>query len=77
MSPEQRLRGALAGSGSAVTSGIALTKLFGVLILARAHTQVFFLYYFKFYIALVVTGFLHGIVLLPVLLLVAGPEIRA
>jgi Niemann-Pick C1 protein len=37
------------------------------------HPQIFEVYYFRLYAALVVLGAAHGLVLLPVLLLLAGP----
>lgn len=42
--------------------------------LAFAQTQIFRVYYFKMYLALVVLGAAHGLLLLPVLLSVLGPE---
>lgn len=45
----------------------------GVVVLAFARTQIFEVYYFRVYAALVVLGAAHGLVLLPVLLALAGP----
>ena len=48
--------------------------LAGVSVLAFAQTQIFRVYYFQMYLALVVLGAAHGLLLLPVLLSVLGPE---
>ncbi|CAA2984524.1 Niemann-Pick C1 -like [Olea europaea subsp. europaea] len=62
----QRMKEALTTMGASVFSGITLTKLFGVLVLCFSKTEVFVVYYFKMYLALVLLGFLHGLVFLPV-----------
>jgi hypothetical protein len=46
----------------------------GVSVLAFARTEVFNVYYFRFYLALVLLGAANGLVLLPVLLSCLGPE---
>ncbi|KAL6509851.1 hypothetical protein OROGR_022339 [Orobanche gracilis] len=72
----QRMKGALATMGASVFSGITLTKLVGVLVLYFSRTEVFVVYYFKMYLALVLLGFLHGLVFLPVILSMFGPPSR-
>ncbi|CAI9117104.1 OLC1v1018440C1 [Oldenlandia corymbosa var. corymbosa] len=72
----QRMRDALTTMGASVFSGITLTKLVGVLVLCFSRTEVFVVYYFKMYLALVLLGFLHGLVFLPVLLSLFGPPSR-
>ncbi|XP_075511720.1 uncharacterized protein LOC142547346 [Primulina tabacum] len=72
----QRMQEALTTMGASVFSGITLTKLVGVLVLCFSRTEIFVVYYFKMYLALVLLGFLHGLVLLPVLLSVFGPPSR-
>ncbi|KAL3514868.1 hypothetical protein ACH5RR_027585 [Cinchona calisaya] len=72
----QRMKDALTTMGASVFSGITLTKLVGVLVLGFSRTEVFVVYYFKMYLALVFLGFLHGLVFLPVLLSLFGPPSR-
>jgi Niemann-Pick C1 protein len=68
----RRARRALATTGSSVITGITLTKLSGVLVLAAAPSALFRLYYFRMYLAIVVVGAFHGLAVLPVLLATFG-----
>jgi len=68
-----RSSAALRRVGASVLSGITLTKLVGVAVLAWAQTQIFEIYYFRMYCALVGTAAAHSLVLLPVLLALVGP----
>ncbi|KAF3628716.1 putative serine/threonine-protein kinase Cx32, chloroplastic-like [Capsicum annuum] len=72
----QRMKEALTTMGASVFSGITLTKLVGVIVLCFSRTEVFVVYYFQMYLALVLLGFLHGLVFLPVLLSIFGPPSR-
>lgn len=72
----QRMKEALTTMGASVFSGITLTKLVGVIVLCFSRTEVFVVYYFQMYLALVLLGFLHGLIFLPVLLSIFGPPSR-
>ncbi|WOG97708.1 hypothetical protein DCAR_0417049 [Daucus carota subsp. sativus] len=72
----QRAAAALGTMGASVFSGITLTKLVGVIVLCFSRTEIFVVYYFQMYLALVVLGFLHGLIFLPVFLSMFGPPSR-
>jgi len=67
-----RARSALIVMGAPVVTGISLTKLAGVIVLATAPSALFRLYYFRMYLGIIVLGVFHGLVLLPVLLACCG-----
>lgn len=70
----RRAHFALSSVGGSVVSGITLTKLLGVAVLAFTRSKVFEVYYFRVWLALVVLGALHALVWLPVALSFAGGE---
>lgn len=59
---------ALSQVGASVFSGITLTKLLGVCVLAFTRSKIFEVYYFRVWLALVVLGAAHALVWLPVAL---------
>ena len=69
-----RAKEALEKTGSSVLSGIFMTKLIGISVLAFAKSQIFEIYYFKMYVCIVGLGMMHGLVFLPVFLTFFGPS---
>lgn len=66
--PVERAQDALVKMGSSVLSGITLTKIAGISILAFAKSRIFKVYYFRMYMGIVLVGALHGIIFMPILL---------
>ncbi|KAK5653323.1 hypothetical protein OQA88_9014 [Cercophora sp. LCS_1] len=65
---------ALTNVGGSVFSGITVTKILGVTVLAFTRSKIFEIYYFRVWVALVVFAASHALVFLPVVLSIAGGE---
>ncbi|KAI0175216.1 sterol-sensing domain of SREBP cleavage-activation-domain-containing protein [Pestalotiopsis sp. NC0098] len=65
---------ALVNVGGSVFSGITVTKLLGVCVLAFTRSKIFEIYYFRVWLALVVFAATHALIFLPVLLSLVGGE---
>ena len=71
---ETRAKIALGEMGSSVLVGIACTKFIGVIVLAFANSTIFKLYYFRMFLFIIILGTFNGLMLLPTLLSIMGPE---
>lgn len=71
---EERAKKALAEMGSSVLVGIATTKFIGVIVLAFAPSTLFKLYYFRMYLFIIIFGAFNGLMFLPTLLSLVGPD---
>ncbi|EWC46894.1 hypothetical protein DRE_03906 [Drechslerella stenobrocha 248] len=63
---------AMVNVGGSVFSGITITKLLGVTVLAFTKSKIFEIYYFRIWLALVLVAATHALVFLPVLLSLIG-----
>lgn len=71
---EARAWSALVNVGGSVFSGITVTKLLGVCVLAFTRSKIFEIYYFRVWLALVVFAAFHALLFLPVALSYFGGE---
>jgi len=71
---DARAWGALVNVGGSVFSGITVTKLLGVSVLAFTRSKIFEIYYFRVWLALVGWAATHALIFLPVALSLAGGE---
>ena len=65
---EERVIYSLKNVGASVLIGIMTTKIIGVFVLFFAPSKVFQVYYFRMYFFLILVGFFHGFILLPLFL---------
>jgi Niemann-Pick C1 protein len=77
--PRHKFRGkdarawtALVNVGASVFSGITITKLLGVTVLAFTSSKIFEIYYFRVWVALVLFAATHALIFLPVALSIFG-----
>jgi Niemann-Pick C1 protein len=65
---------ALVNVGGSVFTGITVTKLLGVFVLAFTRSKIFEIYYFRIWLALVIFASTHALIFLPVALSLFGGE---
>ena len=73
---DARVWSALVNVGGSVFSGITITKLLGVCVLAFTRSKIFEIYYFRVWLALVGWAATHALVFLPVALSLVGGDGR-
>ena len=65
---QEKVKDSLTHVGVSVLIGIIVTKMIGVFVLAFAPSKVFQIYYFRMYFFLILVGFFHGFIMLPIFL---------
>ncbi|KAK9463600.1 sterol-sensing domain of SREBP cleavage-activation-domain-containing protein [Lipomyces oligophaga] len=71
---DERVWAALVSVGGSVFSGITITKLLGVIVLAFTRSKIFEIYYFRMWFSLVLVAGAHGLIFLPVALSYFGSQ---
>lgn len=71
---DARVWASLVNVGGSVFSGITLTKLLGVCVLAFTRSKIFEIYYFRIWLALVIFAATHALMFLPVALSLVGGD---
>ncbi|XP_036384671.1 NPC1-like intracellular cholesterol transporter 1 [Megalops cyprinoides] len=72
----ERAKEATANMGSAVFSGVAMTNLPGIVVLAFAKAQLIQIFFFRLNLVITLLGMVHGLIFLPVLLSFFGPDVN-
>ncbi|KAL4477676.1 hypothetical protein ABPG74_002826 [Tetrahymena malaccensis] len=70
---EQKVVNAVKQMGSNILVGIASTKFIGVIVLGFASSEMFRIYYFRMYMAIIFLGVFQGLMFLPSVLYYIGP----
>ena len=70
----RRAHALLSAIGGSILSGITITKVIGIFVLAFTKSKIFEVYYFRVWLSLIVIAGVHSLVLLPVLLSYCGGE---
>jgi Niemann-Pick C1 protein len=65
---------ALVNVGGSVFSGITITKLLGVFVIAFTRSKIFEIYYFRIWLSLVISAAAHALIFLPVALSLVGGD---
>ncbi|KAF7236708.1 NPC1-like intracellular cholesterol transporter 1 [Varanus komodoensis] len=71
----ERAREATVNMGSAVFAGVTMTNLPGIVVLAFAKAQLIQIFFFRLNLIITLLGTLHGLVFLPAILSVFGPDV--